>query len=160
MKRPAFAPALTFVCVLVFSPSAFAQAKPGAQAPAMKAAPVTAAPAPAAPATFVKMVKGTADIQVIQSHAEKSRQRHGDGVENQEHVLGRDLAPEGRRVPGTTRTCSSSAATRSPIGSRSMPGEVIEITMKSPVKPDLYKNQFKFSHANGDVNAKAVKKFD
>jgi len=40
------------------------------------------------------------------------------------------------------------------------PGEIIEITMKSPVKPDLYKNQFAFSHANGDVKAKGVKKFD
>ena len=40
------------------------------------------------------------------------------------------------------------------------PGEIIEITMRSPIKPDLYKNQFAFSHANGAVKAKAVKKFD
>ena len=71
MKRHAFASALAAVCVLVFSSAAFAQAKPGAQAPAMKAAPVTATPAPATPAKFTTMVKGKADIQVIQAVPKK-----------------------------------------------------------------------------------------
>ena len=40
------------------------------------------------------------------------------------------------------------------------PGEVIEVTMKSPIKPDLYKSQYAFSHANGTIQAKTVKKFE
>ena len=39
------------------------------------------------------------------------------------------------------------------------PGEIIEITLKSPVKPDLYQPQWAFSHANGNIEVKAVKKF-
>ena len=39
------------------------------------------------------------------------------------------------------------------------PGEVAEITMKSPAKPDLYKSQYAFSHANGKIDVKSVKKF-
>jgi uncharacterized membrane protein len=71
MKRYAFAPALTLACVLFLASSAFAQSRPGAQAPATKAAPVAAAPAPAAPARFVKMFKGTAEIEVMQSAPKK-----------------------------------------------------------------------------------------
>ena len=41
-----------------------------------------------------------------------------------------------------------------------MPGEVIEITMKSPFKPNLQMSQYQFSHAGGKVNVKRVKKFD
>ena len=42
-----------------------------------------------------------------------------------------------------------------------MPGEVIEITMKSPVQArHLAASQYQFSHAGGQVNPKRVKKFD
>jgi hypothetical protein len=39
------------------------------------------------------------------------------------------------------------------------PGEVLDVTLKSPVRPDLYQSQYAFSHANGKVDAKQVKKF-
>ena len=41
-----------------------------------------------------------------------------------------------------------------------MPGEVIELTMKSPWKADIGASQYQFSHAGGQVNLKRVKKFD
>ena len=41
-----------------------------------------------------------------------------------------------------------------------MPGEVIEVTMKAPVKPDLYQSQYQFSHAGGEVKPNRVKKFE
>ena len=44
---------------------------------------------------------------------------------------------------------------RAPIA----PGEVVEITTRSPIKPDLYKSTLMFNHANGKVTAKGVKKF-
>ena len=42
------------------------------------------------------------------------------------------------------------------------PGEIIEVTLKSPIKPnvELYRSQYQYSHANGDIKVKAVKKFD
>jgi hypothetical protein len=158
MKRHAFAPAVVLACGVLLASSAFAQTRPGAQAPATKAAPVAAVPA-AAPARFTKMFKGTADIQVIQSVPKKVG---GDMVT----VLKiKNMSPgaiallkvdefwydKNRQVvSGDTQPY------RKPFN----PGEIIEITMKSPSKPDLYQNQFKFSHANGEINAKAVKKFD
>jgi hypothetical protein len=158
MKRHAFAAAVVLACGVLLASSAFAQTRPGAQAPATKAAPVAAVPA-AAPARFTKMFKGTADIQVIQSVPKKVG---GDMVT----VLKiKNMSPgaiallkvdefwydKNRQVvSGDTQPY------RKPFN----PGEIIEITMKSPSKPDLYQNQFKFSHANGEINAKAVKKFD
>ena len=39
------------------------------------------------------------------------------------------------------------------------PGEVVEVTMKSPYKAGIALSQYVFTHANGKVDAKAVKKF-
>jgi hypothetical protein len=39
------------------------------------------------------------------------------------------------------------------------PGEVIEFTVSSAVKPDLYSNNLMFKHANGKVEPKRVPKF-
>jgi hypothetical protein len=38
------------------------------------------------------------------------------------------------------------------------PGEIIEFTIASPEKPDLYQNVLMFKHANGTVEAKRVPK--
>ncbi len=158
MKPYVFAAAAALAGGLLLASSASAQSRPGAQAPATKAAPVAAA-APAAPARFVKMFKGTAEIQVLQSPPKKV------GADMVTVLKLRNMSPAAvsllkvdeywynqkmQVVSGDTQ------AHRKPFN----PGEIIEITMKSPVKPNLYKNQFAFSHANGDVKAKAVKKFD
>ena len=40
------------------------------------------------------------------------------------------------------------------------PGEIIDLTFKAPINgADLYQSQYSFSHANGKVDAKTVKKF-
>lgn len=157
MKPCAFA--LASACSVLLVASASAQSRPGAQAPATKAAPVTAAPAPAAPARFTKMVKGTAEIQIIQAAPKKQA---GDMVTVMKI---RNMSPAAISLLKVDEywydkkmqvVSGDSQAYRRPFN----PGEVIEITLKSPVKPDLYKNQFAFSHANGDVKVKAVKKFD
>ena len=41
-----------------------------------------------------------------------------------------------------------------------LPGEIIEVTMKSPFKPALTASQYQFSHAGGKVDVKRVTKFD
>ena len=159
MKRYAFAPALTLACVLFLASSAFAQSRPGAQAPATKAAPVAAAPAPAAPARFVKMLKGTAEIEVMQSAPKKV------GADMVTVLKIRNMSSSAISLLKVDEywydkkmqvVSGDSQPYRKPFN----PGEIIEVTLRSPVKPDLYKNQFAFSHANGDVKAKGVKKFD
>jgi hypothetical protein len=124
-----------------------------------KAAPTTAAPA--APAKFVRPIKGTATIEYIQTPSKK---------------VGSDVVTVFR-----VKNTSSGAISLLKIdeywydkkpeivtgdSERWLkpfhPGEVIEITMRSPVKPgkELYRSQYQFSHAGGDIKPKAVKKFE
>ena len=160
MKRYAFAPAFALVlAVLLVASSASAQARPGAQAPATKAAPVTAAPAPAAPARFVKMYKGVADIEVMQGTPKRV------GADMVTVLKIRNMSPGAISLLKVDeywydKSMKVVSGDSQPYRKPFNPGEIIEVTLKSPIKPDLYKNQFAFSHANGQVKAKAVKKFD
>jgi hypothetical protein len=144
--------------VLLATP-AFAQSKP-AQAPATKAAPAaTPAPAPAAPARFVKSLKGTANIDFI----EGSSKRVGNEIVTTLKV--KNMSPmalslfkvdeywyDKKREVVTGDTYKNTK----PF----MPGEIIDVTLKAPVKPDLYQSQYQFSHAGGDVKPNRVKKFE
>jgi hypothetical protein len=38
-----------------------------------------------------------------------------------------------------------------------MPGEVIDVELKIPKNPQMFRNQYQFSHANGQVKAKILK---
>ena len=158
MKRYAVAPAFALVLgVLLVASSASAQARPGAQAPATKAAPVTAAPA--APARFLKMYKGVADIEVMQGTPKRV------GADMVTVLKIRNMSPGAISLLKVDeywydKSMKVVSGDSQPYRKPFNPGEIIEITLKSPIKPDLYKNQFAFSHANGQVKAKAVKKFD
>ena len=37
------------------------------------------------------------------------------------------------------------------------PGEVIEVTLKSPKNPNYHRNNYQFSHANGQIKTKILK---
>ena len=152
MNRCAFVSAAVLACVLALSPVVSAQtAKP------TPATPTSSADA-AAKAKFAPVIKGLASVQFIQ---EKPK------------ILGNDIVtillvknissgPIGllridelwydknqRQISGDTETVK-----------RISPGEIVDVTMKSPKKPDLYQSQYMFSHANGKVDLKRVKKFD
>ena len=152
---------LAFVCglsVLLAIP-AFAQTKP-AQAPATKAAPAaTPAATPAAPAKFVKSLKGTANIDFIEGPSK----RVGNEIVTTMKV--KNMSPmalslfkvdeywyDKKREVVTGDTYKNTK----PF----MPGEILEVTLKAPVKPDLYQSQYQFSHAGGDVKPNRVKKFE
>ena len=164
MKRFAFASSV--IALLAFGVvSVFAQSKP-AQAPASKAAaPATSAAAsqqaPAAPAKFVKLLKGTADIQFIPSPSKKVgneivtvlkiKNLSNTAVsllKVDEYWYNKGNPPQ--VITGDTQ------AYRKPF----MPGEVIELTMKSPWKADIGASQYQFSHAGGQVKLKKVTKFE
>jgi hypothetical protein len=154
MKRFAFASSVSLLLTLAAT-VAYAQSKP-AQAPAAKTAPTTGQ-APAAPAKFVKMLKGTADIQFIPGKPNKV------GNEIVTVLKIKNMSPlaisllkvdEYWYKDGQVAT-GDSQPYRKPF----MPGEVIEITMKSPYKPNLQMNQYQFSHAGGQVKVEKVKKF-
>jgi len=145
-----------FLLTLVAA-TVFAQGK-AAQAPATKAAP-TAAAAPAMPAKFVKTLKGTADIQFIQMPSKKVG---GDIVTVLKIKNLSPLAVSLLKVDEYWYDKSRQVVTgdSQPYRKPFMPGEIIEITMKSPYKPDLTQSQYQFSHAGGQVKLKKVTKFD
>jgi hypothetical protein len=165
MKRIRFVPAAVLFVSLAAAPAAFAQAKApatktGAQAAPAPAAPaaIAAAQAPASRAKWVKPIKGIASIEVIQGVPKRigpdivtvvKVKNTSDGsiglLKVDEYWYNKKLAV----VSGDTQRYPK------PFN----PGEIIEVTMKSPVKPDLYKSQLAFSHAGGEVRAKGVKEF-
>jgi hypothetical protein len=172
MKCIRLSPAVILVAALATAPALFAQAKPAAPKPAIapasspvtKAAPAPSpapaqAQAPATPAKWVKPIKGIASIEVIQGVPKrvggdivtvlkvKNTSSGSIGLlKVDEYWYNKKLAV----VTGDTQRYPR------PFN----PGDVIELTMKSPVKPDLFKSQYAFSHAGGTVNAKGVKKFE
>ena len=147
MKRPALV-GVTAIALAAIASSAFAQAQP--------AAPV--AQGAAVRAKWVAPVKGIATIEVIPAVSKKVGndmvtvlriKNVSSGaialLRVDEYWFDKSL----KTVSGDTKRH------RQPLN----PGEVVEITMKSPTKPNLYRNTFNFSHANGKVDAKTVKKF-
>jgi hypothetical protein len=152
MKRVAYI--LVVIIGLAAAPAAFAQAA--------KATPATpqAAPAPAvAKARMATPVKGTAYIEVI---ADQSKQVSGEIVQKM-RVRNVSNAPiAGLRVDqywyskAGAQVTGDTARVRAPIA----PGEIVDVELRSPMKPDVLNNRTMFSHANGKVDAKAVKKFD
>jgi hypothetical protein len=169
MKRFAFASSV--IVLLAFGAvSVLAQAKPAQapaakattqQAPAAKATPTTTQQAPAAPAKFIKPLKGTADIQFIQMPSKKV----GSDIVTVLKIKNLSTAPVAllkvdeywynKANPPAVIT-GDSEAWRKPF----MPGEVIELTMKSPWKAEVGASQYQFSHAGGQVKLKRVSKFD
>ena len=159
MKHAALAPA-AILCSLFVASTAFAQAKPAAQAPVTKAAPAPApTTAPAVPARFVRPVKGIATIEVIQQQGRRigndivtvlKIKNTSNGAISLLKVDEYWYNKKPEVVTGDTQSW------RKPFN----PGEVIDVTMKSPIKPDLYRSQYAFSHANGTIQAKTVKKFE
>jgi hypothetical protein len=152
-------PCFVLLC-LSFIPAAFAQTKQTVSA--KKDATPAAAPAPVSPelmrARMRPPVHGTAYIEVIRG----TSKRVGDEVVTVTKVKNVSDAPvvglridewwyaKGQQVSG------GDAKLRYPLA----PGEVAELTTKSPVKPDMSGgSQLQFTQANGAVKTTAVKKF-
>jgi hypothetical protein len=156
--------ALVFGLSVLLATPAFAQTKSAqtkpSQAPATKAAPApTSGTAPAAPAKFVKSLKGTANIDFIEGPSKKV------GNEIVTTLKVKNMSPmaislfkvdeywyDKKREVVTGDTYKN----LKPF----MPGEIIEVTLKAPIKPDLYQSQYQFSHAGGEGKPNRVKKFE
>jgi hypothetical protein len=149
MNRCAFASPLALLLCTALTSSVFAQAKPAAP---------TAAPAPPAKAKFATPVKGEVAVQVIQGRSAFV----GKEIVTKYQIKNMASGPiallkideywydkDGKMVSTDTQRY------KQPF----QPGEVIELTTRAPAKPGAARSQATFSHANGKVVAKAVKKF-
>ena len=152
MKRVAFISVA--IIGLACAPAALAQTAKPATAASAQAAP----PPDVAKARMAVPVKGTAYIEVI---AEQAKQAGGDIIQKM-RVRNVSNAPiAGLRVDqywyskAGVQVTGDTQRVRAPIA----PGEIVDIELRSPVKPDVLNNRTMFVHANGKVDAKGVKKF-
>ena len=149
MNRPVFAAAVTLLFCSVTAGSAIAQVKTAA--PTSQSA--------AAPAKWVAPVRGVATVDVLRLPSK---------------VVGQELVTE-LKIKNTSsgsisllkvdelwynkaRQLVSSATER--YRKPFLPGEIIDITLKSPLSKDADISQLTFSHANGKVEFKGVKKME
>jgi len=161
MKRCVFASAIVLLACSASVSPAFGQAKTPPPAKAVAAAP--AAPAPAAPAKWVPPVKGTATIQVVRGPAKVVGKEIVTTFKFKNMSTGsinllkadQDWYDKGDSG-GRKLVTSATAFYRKPF----LPGEVIDFELRAPLvgKPDI--DRIMFTHANGKIDAKVVKKFD
>lgn len=157
MKRVAFASAITLLCSILSAAGVLAQPnKAPAQSPATKASPTT--PTPAAPAKWVRPIKGTATIEIIQSAPKRVGAEMWTVLKIKNTSSG-SIALLKIDEYWYNKKLVIVSGDQQRITKPFNPGEVAEVTMKSPMKPDLYTNQYQFSHAQGKIDVKAVKKF-
>jgi hypothetical protein len=147
--------------VFISSIALAGQAKP--QATAKPAAPAAAAPAPqssapAAKAKWVPPVKGTATIgytkpvtkvdqktKEVVTHLKIKNMSQGSIALLRVDEYWYDK--QGNMMPGDSQRW------KKPI----LPGEVIDIELRTPKNEKMYQNTYKFSHANGNIDAKPLK---
>lgn len=153
MSHRVFAPAVVLAFAVLSADGIAQSAKPDAK----PAAP--AATAPAAPAKFTKLQKGLAVIEVVQVSGRQVGKEIVTvlKVKNMsEGALGL-LKAEEFWYDKNLKVVSGDAI--QPIRKPIQPGEIVEITFKSPVAPDLYRSRYTFSHQNGEIKANQVKAF-
>ena len=145
MNRCVFVPAAVLACSLVFAPSRWRRP------PSRRRRRPSGSTAPAAPAKFVPLVKGIAQVQYIPG----ASKRVGKDIVTVFKVKNVSSGAIGLlRIDelGTTRTRQQISGDTETV-KRILPGEVVEVTLKSPYKDGLAQSQYMFSHVNGKVDA-------
>ena len=130
-----------------------------AQTPAQ---PASQAPTPAAaPAKWIPPVKGLATAEVVRGPSRKV------GNEMVTVLQVKNTSKGAIALLGVEEVWYDNSTPRKIVTGDQQkvkrlinPGEVAEVTMKSPYKPGIAISQYVFSHANGKVEAKSVKKFE
>jgi hypothetical protein len=148
MHRSVFAPAVALLFCAVTVSTAFAQAKPAAQ-------PQT--PAPAAPAKFVPPVKGVATIEVMRGQSKRVGKEIITPLKIKNTSTGSiSLLKIDELWYNKKRDMVTAGDFR--YKKPFLPGEIIDVEIRSPVvgEPDV--SQLTFTHANGKVDFKTVKK--
>lgn len=116
------------------------------------------AQAPAKPAKYIAPVKGLATIEVIQSSRRVGKEWVTKvKVRNTSKGSINLLKADEYWYDANVKIVSAGqyAHKKAPI----RPGEIVEITLRSPDKPGIQRNHIIFSHAYGKVDAKLVKAF-
>ncbi len=126
-----------------------AQAKPAAQTPAP--------PAPTAPAKWVPPQKGEVTVDFVQGKPARVKGEIQTKIKLKNTSKGSIALLSVEEIwYNTKREIASNGVYRHK--QLINPGDVIEFTISSPEKPDLYTNMLMFKHANGTVKPNKVTK--
>lgn len=144
--------------LLLIGSTVLAQPKPASPAPA-----TPGQAAPAAKARWVPPVRGTATIGMIRPVTRVEKGEKGMEVVTRFKIKNMSAGSiallrideywydkQGQMLPGATERI------RKPI----LPGEVIDVVLRVPKNDRFFQNQYKFSHANGEIKVEALKKID
>jgi hypothetical protein len=123
------------------------------------AAPAQAT-APAAPAKFVPPIRGQAELGFLKPVTK--REKNGDVVTViKVKNLSTSGAIAGLRVDENWYDKTGNPVTGDTFRYRKpmQPGEVIEITLRTPYNKAMDRNSYNFTHANGTIKTKSMPKF-
>ena len=144
---------VAFGAAVLLATSALAgQAKPAAT-PAAQAAP------PAAPAKFVPPIRGEAPVSMTKPVTSRTKDEIITKFKVKNPSTTGSIA--GLKISefwydkGGNPVSGDEFRYRKPL----MPGEVIDIELRSPVNPKMASSQYKFEQANGAVKPRVVAKF-
>jgi hypothetical protein len=144
---------VAFGAAVLLATSALAgQAKPAAT-PAAQAAP------PAAPAKFVPPIRGDAQVSMTKPVTSRTKDEIITKFKVKNPSATGSIA--GLKISefwydrGGNPVSGDEFRYRKPL----MPGEVIDIELRSPVNPKMASSQYKFEQANGGVKPTVVAKF-
>ena len=123
------------------------------------AAVAAAQPKPVTPTKWVEPLRGDADVQFIMGKPVIRK----DGMVVTEVQL-KNMSPKAitrLEVQENWYDAAGNPVTgdRKFLKKPLLPGETATITLETPKKPNLDRNSYKFSHANGNVKPKKVTKF-
>ena len=114
---------------------------------------------PAKPAKYVPAVKGIATIDVIQMPSKRVGQEMVTVLKIKNTSKGSInlLKLDEYWYDSAVKIVSNSQYRhkKAPI----QPGEIVEITLRTPVKPGMVRSQVLYTHANGEAKATSVKVF-
>jgi hypothetical protein len=122
--------------------------------------PATPAPAtPPAPAKFVPPIRGQAELGMLKPVVK----REGKEIVTLFKLknLSTSGAIAGLKVDEFWYDKAGNPLTGDSFRYRKLllPGEVIEVTLRTPADPKMDRNQWNFSHANGTIKPKRFEKF-
>ncbi|TMJ93016.1 MAG: hypothetical protein E6G67_13705 [Actinobacteria bacterium] len=141
--------------LLVAAAATAGQAK---AAPAGQAKPATPPPTqPAAPAKFIPAVRGQAELGYIKPVTKRA----GGEIVTVIKVKNLSNAPiAGLKVDEFWYDKAGDPVTGDTFRYKKlmMPGEVLDVTLRTPVNPKMDRNSYNFSHANGTIKTTLLPK--
>jgi hypothetical protein len=120
--------------------------------------PVSPTTSPAASATFVSAIRGLAEVELTKPVT----RRVGNEVVTTMKVRNTSTTNSiaGLKVDDLWYDKDGALVTGDTFRHRQplKPGEIVEVVLRTPVNPNMDRNQYQFVHANGDIKTTVVPK--